>query len=152
MLRSSISQIHVRREVQQFQRQRTQRVSLHIPSKTNCTEPGCGWDEFTQSGKDVACLACNGTGKVTTWYVSHSSARVMWIDPAAPVWGTMASGPVGDVWLSVPLEYESMFDTVKDTGGAYILLDGRTVKPIKSDPNRVEGKSSQDVRCEVINV
>lgn len=150
MLQSSISQIHVRREVQDFQRQRTQRVIIYVPSKTNC--PDCGWDEFTQSGKDVACTTCNGTGKVTTWYKSHSSARVMWIDPAAPVWGAMASGPVGDVWLSVPLEYESLYDKVKDTDDAYILVDGKTVKPISIDPNRVEGKSSLDVRCEVTNV
>ena len=150
MLQSSISQIHVRREVQDFMRQRSQRVIILIPSKTDC--PDCGFDEFTQSGKDVACTTCNGTGKVTTWYSSHSSARVMWIDPAAPVWGRMASGPVGDVWLSVPLEYESLYDKVKDTDDAYILVDGKTVKPISIDANRVEGKSSLDVRCEVINV
>lgn len=150
MLQPSISHIYVRREVQDFQRQRSQRVSIHIPSRTNC--PDCGFDEFTQSGKDVACTTCNGTGKVTTWYVSHSSARVMWIDPAAPVWGTMASGPVGDVWLSVPLEYEDMYDKVKDTDGAYILIDGRTVKPVSIDANVVEGKSSLDVRCEITRV
>lgn len=150
MLRPSISHIHVRREVQDFMRQRTQRVSIHIPSKTDC--PDCGFDEFTQSGKDVACTTCDGTGKVTTWYISHSSPRVMWIDPAAPVWGRMASGPVGDVWLSVPLEYESLYDRVKDTDDAYILVAGKTVKPMSIDANRVEGKSSLDVRCEVINV
>ena len=150
MLQPATNQIHVRREVQDFMRQRSQRVSVHIPSRTNC--PDCGFDEFAQSGTDVACETCEGTGKVTTWYVSHSSARVMWIDPAAPVWGTMASGPVGDVWLSVPYEYESMFDKVKDTDGAYILVNNRTAKPISIDTNIVEGVSSLDVRCQIIKV
>lgn len=150
MIQPSISHTHVRREVQNFMRQRTQRVSIHIPSKTDC--PDCGFDEFTQSGKDVACTTCKGAGKVTTWHKSHSSARVMWIDPAAPRWGTMASGPVGDAWLSVPLEYESLYNKVKDTDDAYILVDGKKVKPISIDANRVEGKSSLDVRCEVVNV
>ena len=141
---------YVRRDVQGFMRQRSQRVIILIPSKADC--PDCGFDEFTQSGKDVACTTCDGTGKVTTWHTSHSSARVMWIDPAAPVWGRMASGPVGDVWLSVPLEYESLYDKVKDTDDAYILVGGKTVKPMSIDANRVEGKSSLDVRCEVVNV
>lgn len=149
MLQPSIGHIHVRREVQDFQRQRTQRVSIHVPSRSNC--PDCGFDEFTQSGLDVACTTCEGTGKVTTWYVSHSSARVMWIDPAAPVWGAMASGPVGDVWLSVLLEYKDMYDRAK-TDGAYILVSGQTVKPISIADNIVEGKSSLDVRCQIINV
>lgn len=150
MLQPSTDHLHIRREVQDFMRQRSQRVSIHIPSRTNCDV--CGFDEFTQSATDVACTTCQGTGKITTWYVSHSSARVMWIDPAAPVWGTMSSGPVGDVWLSVPYEYESMYDKVKDTDGAYILVDGKTAKPISIDPNIVEGVSSLDVRCQLINV
>ncbi len=150
MLQSSISQLHVRKEVNHFMRQRSQRVVIYIPLKTDC--PDCGWDEFTQSAKDVSCTTCGGGGKVITWYKSRSSARVMWIDPSSPIWGTMASGPVGDVWLSVPLSYESLYERVKDTDDAYILVDSKTVKPISIDANRVEGKSSLDVRCEVVNV
>lgn len=148
MLQPSISQLHVRKEVGDFQRRRSQRVVIYIPSRSDC--PTCGWDEFAQSGKDVACPTCDGTGKVTTWYKSHSSARVMWIDEAAPVWGTVASGDIGDVWLSVSLSYESLYQRVEDTDGAYILVDGETVKPISITPNRVEGKSSLDVRCKIV--
>ena len=125
-------------------------VSLHYPSRTNCLD--CGFDEFTQSGEDVACTTCNGTGKVTTWYVSHAKCRIKWIDPAQPMWGTMASGPVGDVWLQMPYRFKSLAEKIKDTDGAYITVDDKTVKPISVDVNRVEGKTTVDARCEVVNI
>lgn len=142
-----ISRIHVRRDVESLQ---TQQVVIYIPSQTDC--PVCGWDEFARSGLDVSCSTCEGTGKVTSWRNSRASARVMWIDPAAPVWGVVASGDVGDVWLSVSTSFKNMFDTVEETEGAYILVDGETVKPISVTYNRVQGTTSVDVRCKIVKV
>ena len=142
-----IGTLHLRRNVEDtFNRQ----VVIYIPSRTDC--PVCGWDEFTQSGKDVACTTCSGTGKVTSWYKSRVSARVMWIDEAAPVWGTVASGDIGDVWLSVSTSFKEMFETVEETSGAYILVDGETVKPKSVAYNEVEGRTSVDVRCKIVKV
>ena len=142
-----VGTLHLRRDVEDtFNRQ----VVIYIPSQTDC--PVCGWDEFTQSGKDVACTTCSGTGKITSWYKSRVSARVMWIDEAAPVWGTVASGDIGDVWLSVSTSFKEMFETVEETNGAYILVDGETVKPKSVAYNEVEGRTSVDVRCKIVKV
>jgi len=76
----------------------------------------------------------------------------MWIDEAAPVWGTVASGDIGDVWLSVSTSFKEMFETVEETNGAYILVDGETVKPKSVAYNEVEGRTSVDVRCKIVKV
>lgn len=142
-----ISQIHTRRDVEStFNRQ----VVVCIPSQTDC--PVCGWDEFTQSGKDVACTTCNGTGRVTTWRKSRASARVMWVDEAAPRFGLVTSGDIGDVWLSVATVHKKLFEEVEETDHAYILVDDETVRPISIMYNRVEGDTSVDVRCKIIKL
>ena len=142
-----ITPLHQRRDVEDTY---NKQVVIFIPSQTDC--PVCGWDEFTQSGKDVACTTCNGTGKVTNWRKSRVSARVMWIDTAAPRWGVVATGEIGDVWLSVMPVFKEMFETVEETDGAYILVDGKTVKPQSVAYNEVEGRTSVDVRCKLIKV
>ena len=146
-MKPKISNLGIRKDIEGLM---PHTVSLHWPSKTDC--PDCGFDEFTQSGEDVACTTCNGTGKVTTWYPSHAKCRIKWIDLAQPMWGQMASGPVGDVWLQMPYRFKSLAEKIKDTDGAYITVDSKTVKPISVDVNRVEGITTTDVRCEVVNV
>jgi hypothetical protein len=147
MLYPMIGQIHTRRDVEStFNRQ----VVVCIPSQTDC--PVCGWDEFTQSGKDVACTTCNGTGKVTTWQKSRVSVRVMWVDEAAPRFGLVTSGDIGDVWLSAATVFKDMFEKVEETDNAYILVDNQTVKPISVGYNEVQGRTSVDVRCKIIKL
>lgn len=147
MLYPMMSQLHVRRDVAStFNRQ----VTVCIPAQTEC--PDCGWDEFTQSGKDVACTTCDGEGKVTTWQKSRVSVRVMWVDEAAPRFGLVTSGDIGDVWLSAMTVFKSLFEEVEETDHAYILVDNKTVKPISVGYNRVEGQTSVDVRCKIVKV
>ena len=147
MLYPMIGQIHTRRDVESTF---TKQVAVCIPSQTDC--PVCGWDEFTQSGKDVACTTCNGTGKVTNWRKSRVSARVMWVDEAAPRFGIVTSGDIGDVWLSVATVFKDLLETVEETDGAYILVDGKTVKPTSVTYAQVEGDTSVDVRCKIIKI
>lgn len=139
------SQIQVRLEIERL---RTGQVTAHIPSRSDC--PDCGYDPFTDAGLDISCATCGGTGKVTTWQVSHVGVRVMWPEQVSPIWGTMATGPIGDVWLQTAYRFKALMEKVKDTDGAYILVDDETVKPISFRPNRVQGISSLDVRCEVV--
>ena len=146
MFQPTISQLHVRRDIEDLQ---NTRVSIHIPSRSNC--PDCDYDVFTGASEDIACLTCNGAGKVTTWIVSMATVRVMWIDEAAPRWGALSSGPVGDLWIQAPYHYNALFQKVKDEDDAYIAVDDRKVKPISITRMRVEGISSLDVRCEIVH-
>jgi len=147
MLYPMISQLHVRNDVAgTFNKQ----VVVCIPSQTDC--PVCGWDEFTQSAKDVSCPTCKGTGKVTNWRKSRVSARVMWVDEAAPRFGLVTSGDIGDVWLSAMPVFKDLFDKVEETDHAYILVDRKTVKPISVGYNEVQGSTSVDVRCKITKI
>ena len=142
----TLSQVHVRRDIEGL---RNMRLSVHVPSRSDC--PDCEYDVFTQASEDIACLTCNGSGKVTTWIVSCATVRGMWIDDAAPRWGPMASGPVGDFWCSPPYHYDALFQKVKNEDDAYITVDDRKVKPFSITRMRVEGISSLDVRCSIIH-
>ncbi len=141
-----ISQINVRREVESLQ---YWRLSVHVPSRTDC--PDCDYDVFTDASEDIACLTCSGTGKITTWVISSATVRGMWIDEAAPRWGPLASGPVGDFWCSPPYHYNALFQKVKEVDDAYITVDDRKVKPFSITRMRVEGVSSLDVRCSIVH-
>jgi hypothetical protein len=142
----TISQVHVRRDLESLQ---YTRVSIHVPTLADC--PDCDYDVFTGASDDIACTTCRGTGKVTTWHVSHASVRAMWVDDAAPRWGALATGQVGDCWLAAPYHYDALFKKVKDTEDAYITVDDRKIKPFSITRMRVEGTSTLDVRCSIVH-
>ena len=127
------------------------RISLHIPTSTECTATGCGWDEFTQGGLNPACTACNGTGLITVWHLAYARCRLAWIDPARinPYKG-IVPGEVGDVQIQGFLYDLELYRRAKDTEGAYILADEQRIKPYAVTQNQVEGKTTLDVRCNLV--
>ena len=126
-------------------------ISVHIPISTVCTETGCGWDEFTQGGLNPACTACNGTGLLTTWHIAYTRCRLSWLDPARiNVYQGIVPGEAGDVLIQGFLYDLKLYQRVKDTDGAYILVDDQRVKPNPVAQNQVEGKTTLDVRCNLV--
>jgi hypothetical protein len=129
----------------------TRTLSVHVPHVVNCTAVGCGFNTFTQSAVNAACTVCNGTGQVTTWHMGYVRARVSWVDPArVDIYKGIASGEVGDVQIQGFQRDLALYTTIKDTVGAYILVDGQKVKPNTITQNYVESPTTLDVRCKLI--
>jgi hypothetical protein len=126
-------------------------ISLHIPASTICTHAGCGWDEFTQSGINPACVFCDGTGLLTTWHTAYARCRLSWIDAArVNIYKGIMPGEAGDVQVQGFLYDLELYRRVKDTDGAYILADEQRIKPYAVTQNQVEGKTTVDVRCNLV--
>jgi hypothetical protein len=130
----------------------SQRCVCYLPATTLCTASGCGFDNFTYSGKNPACTVCNGTGKVTTWNTARVTVRVAWVDPARITFVRgVPTGEIGDVVLQAYNHDADLFETVQDTDGAYVLVDGKHVKPFAITVQRVESLTSIMVACNVVN-
>lgn len=121
-------------------------VEAYIPSTTTC--PTCGYSDFTRSGLDPTCPTCDGTGKVITWRTASLTCRAVWIDAAKlhPHQGLVA-GEIGDVQIQGKLRDRHIYLLVKDTELAYLVYDGKRVRPESVTVNGVEGATSLDVRC-----
>ena len=111
-------------------RQDAPRLIARYPKEINCTAPGCGWDEFAQSGKRMDCPACHGQGKITTWQGWYFRARVNW--PGMIQFSFAAPSPgvdLGDVVLTIGAHDEPLLQTIKGAARAYIVVDNQTVRP-----------------------
>ena len=126
----------------------TARIEAHVPAYTNCTALGCGFDDFTASGKNPSCAICRGTGRVATERIGILYGRGAWIDATKfKFYEGMPTGEVGDVSVQCKLLYRNLIEQVYRVDGATLLIDGKHVKPIAIIPNRVEAPTSLDVRC-----
>ncbi len=106
------------------------RVTARYPTETDCTAPGCGFDEFTASAKRMDCPVCKGTGKVATWQTWMFRARVIW--PGATQFSFFAPTPgveVGDVLLVIATADVPLMERILNTEHAYLAVDGKTVRP-----------------------
>lgn len=117
----------------------TPRVYAYLPTEAECTYPGCGWDAFSQSGKLTGCPQCQGRGKLFHWEVSTLRARVVWgnanLNYMQPAPGT----EIGDVYLGITLADGELMDALIATQRAYLMVDGKRVRPNNTAPNIVPG-------------
>jgi len=124
----------------------------YIPSRTPCSQCG-GVDGFTGGPKDINCASCNGTGYETTWKRTALRCRIYWLDPASVEMyrGVVSTGLIGDVVISGRVEDERVYEKVRSTDGAYILIDGsRRVKVTAISRSRIRNYTTVEARCEVV--
>lgn len=129
------------------------RLSVHVPTHTECTADGCGFDVFTQSGKNPACTVCNGTGRTTVWSVAYIMCRVSWVDRTRigiEFWKGVPAGETGEVVLGCMLRDEDLLRMTMEDADAYILLNGQHIRPFSLTHNRVEGETTLDARCNIV--
>ncbi len=106
------------------------RVAARYPTETDCTAPGCGFDDFTASAKKMDCAVCHGTGNVATWQTWLFRARVVW--PGATQFSFFAPTPgveLGDVLLVIAMADVPLMERVLNAERAYLTVDGKTVRP-----------------------
>lgn len=130
----------------------TSQIELRIPRYEECSAPGCGYDDVLGSAKDQNCLICEGRGRIRNEAVAAIMGRVAWLDHRQQgVYMSMPTGETADVEVQIGLQYEGLFYQVLKTEGAYVLIDGKRLTIKSITPNRVEGKTSLDVRLAMTN-
>lgn len=143
----SLGRRHIQRQIEDLNT--NDRVALGIPSYSNC--PDCGYDEKSASGKNISCLTCNGTGRVTTWANAYLRGRVSWTDVGRPRFGgVVGTEELGDATFETRLVNKELLEDVRDSEKAYIEIDNRRLRIMSVDPNRIEGKTTVVARCELI--
>lgn len=123
----------------------------HLPARTEC--PVCGRDEFSGGAININCETCGGSGYVTTWRRSAVRVRAIWLDPASlkMIGGVVSSAELGDLLLVAKVQDKPVLEKVRDTAGAYLVVDGNQKVAVRSVvPNRVHGYTSLEVRCELV--
>lgn len=144
---SSVSRRHIQRQIEDLNI--NDRVTLAIPSFSDC--PDCGYDEKSAAGKNIACLTCNGTGRVTSWAYAYLRGRVSWTDVGRPRFANaVGTEELGDAVFETRLVHKELLEDMRDLERAYIEIDRRKLRVMSVDPNRVEGKTSVVARCELI--
>lgn len=130
----------------------TTRIELHIPQYVACPADGCGYDDVLGMAIDQNCLICQGKGRIRNEAVGALMVRVAWLDHQQHgVYMNMPTGETADVELQAHLEDLYLFERVRSTEGAYILVDGKRLTIKSLTLNRVQGLTSLDVRCAMTN-
>lgn len=111
------------------------RVVIHQLVETGCPYPGCGWDEFTQSGKLTGCPACGGAGKLFTDKLTVLRARVVW---GATNFSFAPPSPgveLGDVTLGIATADLGIIQEILAEQRSFLVVDGQTVRPTVISPS-----------------
>lgn len=120
--------------------------------------PECGFDEFTQSAKDVSCTVCDGVGKIPDGWVAHQVyGRLQYYDFVTLVATGVTPGiEVGDIVSYVSTDTKGAVLRLRQSRYGYALIDADTFRPFSVAPTgvghadewRVEWKRKQmDVRA-----
>lgn len=126
-------------------------ITVMIPTVSECTATGCGYNELTQSALNPSCTVCDGRGQIFTWHSGSVIVRSTWGDPARiNVRNGIASGEVGDAQIQAHFRDMPLFERVMKTDHAYVLIDGKRLKPYSITFNSVESYTTVDVRCNLI--
>lgn len=143
---SNVTRLSQRADIERFIK--LTRIEIHVPSYAECAT--CGFDAITASGLDPSCGTCNGRGRIAVDQRGTIRGRVSWIDlQKYNMYQGMPTGEIGDCSMQIDLRHRALMDQVERTEGAYLVIDGKTVKPFAVVPNRVEAPTSLDVRCKI---
>jgi hypothetical protein len=146
---SSLGRRGIKREIEGLNM--NDRIVAWIPSYTDCTASGCGFDAVSRAGKDISCTTCNGTGRTQTWASTYLSCRFAWTDVGRPRFvGIVTTEELGDATIETRLVHKYLLEDLRDKEGAYVEADGRNLKIRSVDVNRVEGKTAVVARCEIV--
>jgi len=125
------------------------RVVLWVPAYSDC--PTCGYDEKSRAGKDISCSTCNGSGRTVSWYTATIVGRVAWTDVGRARFGNVVgTDELGDATFETRLVHKELLEDMRDSEDAYIEIDTRRLRVMSVDFNRVEGKTTVVIRCEMI--
>jgi len=127
-------------------------VMAYIPHTSKCGATGCGYDSFTASAINPACLECNGRGLVYNWHQVSLHVRPNWIDPAHNnVFAGVITADIGDAQFQAKIRDKALWEKIRDTEHAYVLMDGKKLHPESIADNSVEGLTTIDIRCHIIS-
>lgn len=131
-------------------------IYLLYPTESDC--PECAYDEMSDSGYDITCEACGGTGYLLSWATWQVFGRVKYTDPVQfmqpgtiPFWIE-----IGDAELFVSETTSDMLDQILEEARAYVYIEGTSYRPTtvaadgvgKQDEWRVELKRhSPEIRA-----
>lgn len=115
------------------------RVTAYLAQESDCTEPGCGWDPLSQSGKRMDCPICHGQGKTVTFQTYVVRARVVWGANAFAYFKPSPGVELGDVTLGIVPSDTSVIEAVLQEASSYLIVDGKTVRPTNTSPSVVPG-------------
>lgn len=145
----SIGRRAIQRQIEDLNR--TDRVVVYLPNYEECTESGCGFDPISRSAKNINCIACNGEGRTVVWSNCYLWGRVAWTDVGRPRFGgTVTTEELGDLTFETRLLHKPLLEDVRDGEGAYLEVDGKHLRVMSVDTNRVEGRTNAVVRCEIV--
>lgn len=101
--------------------------------------PDCSFDQFTQSGDNVTCQSCKGTGKVFTWTTAEVYGRIQHYDfVTLSAAGVHPGVEIGDVVVYVSGDVKDMIaDKVRSDQYGYVFVDSDTYRPISFGPTGV---------------
>lgn len=146
----SLGRVRIRHEIEGLNL--NDRIVAWIPAYTECAETGCGFDPISRSAKNISCAVCSGTGRTETWGKTYISCRASWTDVGRPRFGGVVTTDIlGDATLETRLPHKELMENLRDKEGAYIDLDGRHLRVMSVDVNRIEGKTNVVARCEIIH-
>lgn len=115
----------------------TPRIVAYLASESDCTNPLCGWDEFTQSGKLMDCAVCGGDGKIITFQEHTFRARVVWGAADLRYMQPTPGVEIGDVYLGIVRGDNWLITKLLESQRSYLVVDGKTVRPTSVNPSVV---------------
>ena len=143
----SVGRRQLQRQIESLNR--NDRIYLWIPSYEDCAE--CGFDKKSRAATDISCSVCGGTGRVATFATARLSCRVSWTDVGRPRFGgSVTTEELGDATVETRIVHKELLEDVRDVEDAYLEIDGRQLRVMSVDINRVEGRTSVVARCEII--
>ena len=114
--------------------------SLHLVWPTDESDcPDCSFDAFTQSGDNITCETCRGTGKVLTWGQAEAVGRIQHYDFVTLSASGLPPGvEVGDVVIYVSKDVKDMVaGSVRPSQYGYLFIDSDTYRPVSVAPTGV---------------
>lgn len=113
-----------------------ERVRTYIPTKTVCTQPGCGVDAQGEP-LDVSCTVCT-LGYVIAWTIQELDARIADVALVTQLFVSITPGvKVGDKMLTVSEADSAVLLAVRDDDEAYIEADSDYWRPMSVQLSQV---------------
>lgn len=128
----------------------TTAVPVVLPSYTECTAPGCGYDPMSKAGRNIACTVCGGTGRVMVPVTSYIQGRIVHLRRPDREFRIVATGTVADLAIATTLEAKATLDKALTTDGAYAIVGGKRARVKEVLEVAVEGPSSLLALCEYV--
>lgn len=123
-------------------------VTLRYASQDTTAE--ANWDGFSHAPKDVSATENEGQVRNIVWKSWTANVGVEWTTgrryhPLSSGGATM----LGDCLLYIRPVQEGMFQKLYEHPDSYVLVDGRTMKPIEITPVAVGGLTEFIVQCKI---